>query len=186
MHLFRGVNTSKVPLVLGSLAMCFGLVACGSQQTPPPREASSPAPVEAFVAPPPGPIVTTDTPVTPQLRTSMATPATTPKRNVDPVVEASGPLSEPQRVVLGAVAVCMQRAVDKGNRLRDRSLIVNVTVETTGAVSSVDIDGANDRLKSCAEPEIRKVRYPSTDDSAGVRVMQYPMDVAIQDAADTE
>ncbi len=165
-----------VPLVL-----LLGLAACGSQQAPATREAAVPAQPEAFVAPPAGAQVGTPTPVTSQLRTSIATPAPA-RRNVAPVVEASGPLSEPQRVVLSAVAICMQRSADKGNKLHDRSIIVDVTVNPAGEVTNVAMDGANEKLRSCAEPEIRKVLYPKTDDSAGMRVMQYPMDATVQAA----
>lgn len=180
-----GVNTKQTLQVLVPLALSFGAFACGPQQTPPPRapeEAQSTAPVEAYTAPS-GPVVTTETPVTPEMRTSMATPKASPKRSADAGVEASGPMTEPQRVVMSAVALCMQSAVDKGAKLGDRSLIVNVTVDTSGAVSAVDIDGAPAAIKACAEPEVRKVRYPRTDESGGMRVMQYPISASVQDAS---
>lgn len=175
------MKTSNGPLVLGSLAVCFGLTACGAQQTPPPREATSSPSVEAYVAPPPAPVVPRETPVRAESRASLGTPAEPARRNIDPVVEASGPLSAPQRDVLSAVAICAQKKVDKGQKLETKSIMVNVTVETSGAVSSADLDGATAALKACAQPEILKVRYPSTDDSAGLRVMQYPMQLSTED-----
>ena len=167
------------------LALSFGVVAC-SQHNPPPREASSPAPVEAFVAPSPGPIVTAETPVTPELRTSMSTPLKSPKRSADASVDAAGPMTEPQRVVMSAVALCMQNAVDKGEKIGSKSVIVNVTVDTSGAVSAVDVEGAPASIKSCAEAEIRKVRYPKVDDDGGIRVMQYPMSATLENGTATD
>lgn len=175
-----GVNTKSPIQVLAPLALALGLAACASEATP--KESSVPAQPEAFVAPPPEPLPASR-PAQPSPLLASPPVAQPPQREPSrPVVEASGDMTEQERVVLSAVAVCMQQAVDKGAKLHDRHVVVNVTVDPSGAISEVGVVGANDRLRSCVEPEVKqKAHYAPAEPNGGMRVMQYRMDTSVGD-----
>ncbi len=86
----------------------------------------------------------------------------------------SGSFSEPQRLVMKAAGLCLERALRHGPG-PGGSLALDVTVDPDGAVTKVVMGpGYPASARPCVESRIKAIHFPE-EKSGGTRFFRYPI-----------
>jgi len=163
--------------------LCCWLVACAPVEELPPRiapavvAARATAPATA-VAPTPGPssgpAATSATLAPAASSPAAALTAPSDPEDEDAEVVESGSFSEPQRLVMKAVGLCLERALRHGPG-PGGSLALDLTVESDGTVAKVVMGpGYPAAARPCVEARLKALRYPE-EASGGTRFFRYPI-----------